>query len=218
MKRSSIVLITAAGLILAFGIASWLYTGLEADRIEQLATGADSPLERPYSITKGPTDAKVVITEFFDPACETCRVFDPYVKTILAEYPDRVRLVLRYAPFHTGSEDVVRALEAARLQGRYWESLQVLYDTQPLWASHHDPRPQDVWKFLPSAGVDVEKARSDAQSPELGRIVQQDLADGRALGVRRTPQFFVNGKPLTQFGYPQLRNLVATEVAAQYPQ
>ena len=159
-----------------------------------------------------------MITEFFDPACETCRVFDPYVKTILAEYPDRVRLVLRYAPFHTGSEDVVRALEAARLQGRYWESLQVLYDTQPLWASHHDPRPQDVWKFLPSAGVDVEKARRDAQSPELGRIVQQDLADGRALGVRRTPQFFVNGKPLTQFGYPQLRNLVATEIAAQYPQ
>ena len=217
MKKSTIVLVTGVGLALAFGVATWLYMGAEADRIETIATAADSPLERPHSRSKGPADAKVVIVEFFDPACETCRVFDPYVKTLLAENPDRVRLVLRYAPFHAGSEEVVKALEAAGQQGRYWETLQVLYDTQPRWASHHDPRPEAIWQFLPSAGVDVEQARLDAADPKMAQIVQQDLADGRSLGVRKTPQFFVNGKPLVRFGYPQLRSLVETEIAEQYP-
>ena len=47
-------------------------------------------------------------------------------------------------------------------------------------------------------------------------IVHQDLEDGRALGVRKTPQFFVNGIPLLQFGRTQLKALLDSEVAAQY--
>ena len=49
-------------------------------------------------------------------------------------------------------------------------------------------------------------------------IIEQDLADGRTLGVRKTPQFFVHGRPLVNFGYRQLQSLVDTEVAKQYPQ
>ncbi|MDG2306501.1 MAG: thioredoxin domain-containing protein [Candidatus Binatia bacterium] len=218
MKRSFVVLAAAGGLLLAFVAATQLYTSLEADRIETLATGADSPLERPHSRKKGPADAKVVLVEFFDPACETCRDFDPYVKTLLAEHPNRVRLVLRYAPFHQGSDSVVKALEAAGLQDRYWETLQVLYETQPQWASHHHPQPEKIWQFLPSAGVDVDRARRDAQDPRFAQIIEQDLADLKTLGVRKTPQFFVNGKPLTRFGYEQLKSLVEAEIAAQYPQ
>ena len=202
MKKSTIVLVAGVGLALAFGIA----------------TAADSPLERPHSRSKGPADAKVVIVEFFDPACETCRSFDPFVKSLLAENPGRVRLVLRYAPFHTGSAEVVKALEAAGQQGRYWETLEVLYKTQPLWASHHDPRPEAIWQFLPNAGVDVDQARRDAADPKMEQLVQQDLADGRSLGVRKTPQFFVNGKPLVRFGSNQLRALVEAAIDEQYPQ
>ena len=218
MNKSTIVLVAGVGLALAFGVATWLYRGVEADRIEAIATAVDSPLERPHSRSKGPADAKVVIVEFFDPACETCRSFDPFVKNLLAENPGRVRLVLRYAPFHAGSEEVVKALEAAGQQGRYWETLEVLYKTQPLWASHHDPRPEAIWQFLPNAGVDVDQARRDAADPKMEEIVQQDLADGRSLGVRKTPGFFVNGKPLVRFGSAQLRSLVETEIAEQYPQ
>lgn len=218
MKRSSIVLFAAGGLILAFVVASLLYTSLEAERVETLATSADSPLERPHSRSKGPAEAKVVLVEFFDPACETCRAFDPYVKALLAEHPEQVRLVLRYAPFHPGSDSVVKALEAAGLQDRYWEALQVLYETQPQWASHHHPQPEKIWQFLPRAGVDVAQARRDAQDPRLAEIVAQDLVDVSTLGVRKTPQFFVNGKPLVQFGQEPLRRLVEAEIAAQYPQ
>ncbi len=218
MKRQHLVLIAVAGLLIAFGLSTYVYTSQQADRIETLATAADSPLERPHSRSSGSADAKVVLVEFFDPACETCRAFAPHVKSLLAAHPDRVRLVLRYAPFHQGSDTMVKILEAAGHQGLYWETLQVMYETQPQWASHHHPQPEKIWEFLPWAGVDVSKVQRDMEDPMFARIVEQDLADGKALGVRKTPQFFVNGKPLVNFGYQQLKNLLDAEVAKQYPE
>jgi protein-disulfide isomerase len=215
MKRQYVVLIAVAGLLIAFALASHLYTSQQADRIGALATAEYSPLERPHSRGKGPADAKVVLVEFFDPACETCRAFDPYVKAMLAEHRNRVRLVLRYAPFHQGSDTMVKILEAAALQDRFWETLQVMYDTQPQWASHHHPQPERVWEFLPRAGVDVDRIRRDAQDPKFVEIIEQDLADVRTLGVRKTPQFFVNGQPLVRFGYDQLKSMLDAEVAKQ---
>ena len=55
------------------------------------------------------------IVEFFDPARGSCRAFYPHVKSILNANAQSVRLTLRYATFHNGSEYVVRVLEAARL-------------------------------------------------------------------------------------------------------
>ena len=81
-------------------------------------------------------EQRVVLVEFFDPACETCREFHPYVKELLAAHPGKVRLVLRYAPFHQGSDTMVLILEAAGRRGRFWETLEVMYATQPQWASH----------------------------------------------------------------------------------
>ena len=218
MKRQYVVLIAVAGLLIAFALASHLYTSQQADRIGALAAAEYSPLERPHSRGKGPADAKVVLVEFFDPACETCRAFDPYVKAMLAEHRNRVRLVLRYAPFHQGSDTMVKILEAAALQDRFWETLQVMYDTQPQWASHHHPQPEKIWEFLPRAGVDVDRVRRDAQDAKFVEIIEQDLADGRTLGVRKTPQFFVNGQPLVRFGYDQLKSMLDAEVAKQYPE
>jgi protein-disulfide isomerase len=211
------VLVTALGLVLAFALAAVLYSGQRARQVEELAAAPDSPLERPHSQRYGPADAKVVLVEFFDPACEACRAFDPYVKAMLAEHPGRVRLVLRYAPFHPGSDTMVKILEAAALQGRFRETLQVMYDTQPQWASHHHPQPERIWEFLPRAGVDVDRIRREMEDPRFLEILEQDLADIRTLGVRKTPQFFVNGQPLMQFGPEQLRSMISAEVAKQYP-
>jgi protein-disulfide isomerase len=166
----------------------------------------------------GPEDARVTLVEFFDPACETCAVFHRSVKELMARYPERVRLVMRYAPFHHGSEDVVKMLEAARLQGKYWEALEVMFATQRRWASHHNPQPELLWQLLPAAGLelDMERMRQDFGGFEIASIVQKDIQDAVTLGVRKTPGFLVNGRPLPSFGLPQLRQLVAEEVAAKY--
>jgi len=76
------------------------------------------------------------LVEFFDPACETCRSFHPVVKEIMDDYKGDVRVVWRYAALHKGSEDAVRILETARLQGVFDPVLQALFDSQPKWAAH----------------------------------------------------------------------------------
>ncbi len=216
MKRQYIALLGGVVLVAAFVLAGHLYKSQQAEELGAIARASDSPLEREYSQTSGSADAEVTLVEFFDPACETCRVYSKHVKNILTSHPGKVRLVLRYAPFHQGSDTMVKILEAARLQGKYWETLQVMYETQPQWASHHHPQPEKIWQFLPAAGVDVAKIRSDMNGAKLQRILSQDIADATTLGVRKTPQFFVNGKPLLSFGLPQLMALVESEIAAKY--
>lgn len=102
----------------------------------QESTAIDrSALVRMHSPSEGRVDAPVVIVEFFDPACGTCREFYPWVKQLIAENPGRIRLVMRYAPFHKGSDKVVAVLEAARRQGKFWQTLEALFDSQDEWAS-----------------------------------------------------------------------------------
>jgi protein-disulfide isomerase len=45
-------------------------------------------------------------------------------------------------------------------------------------------------------------------SPEITQRIAQDIADARTLNVRKTPEFFVNGRPLVNFGYEPLKTLV----------
>ena len=42
------------------------------------------------------------------------------------------------------------------------------------------------------------------------------MADVQALNVRKTPSFFVNGRPLKNFGLAELKTLVADEIKVQY--
>jgi protein-disulfide isomerase len=216
MKKQQLVVMGALALAVVFIIGGVMYKGHKAEKTAAMAKAEDSPLNRSYAMSLGPADAKVVIVEFFDPGCETCRAFAPKVKEFLDAYPGKVRLVKRYAPFHHGADKVSQILEAARLQGKYWETLDVMFARQQVWASHHHPKPDEIWQFLPAVGLDIDRLRKDMIDPKIVEIIRQDMADAETLGVHKTPSFFVNGKPLQSFGYRQLKALVGSEVAAQY--
>ena len=122
-----------------------------------------------------------------------------------------VRLVVRYAPLRRGSDTAVKILEAARLQGKYWEALEKTLALQPQWAAHDNPQPELIWDLIKGTRLDVAQAKADAGSPAIDRLLTQDVADMKALRVDRTPGFFVNGTPLRDFGEAQLKALVAQE-------
>ena len=172
-----------------------------------------SRLVRMHSPVFGPQDAPVTIVEFFDPACETCRAMYPLVKNLMAQHGDSVRLVLRYAPFHQGSDQVVKLLEAAKSQGRYQPVLEALLAAQPAWADHGQPNLETAFKVAEQAGLDMARARQDIEKPGMQALLQQDVEDLTALQVTKTPTFFVNGRSLPSFGPDQLAALVAEEVA-----
>lgn len=204
-------------LIAVFVFATSSYKGRQAEKYGFLAQENASTFIRNHSPTLGSASAKVYLVEFMDPACETCAAFSPFVKRMLGAYPGKIKLVLRYAPYHQGADYFVKILEAAGKQGKYWETLDVMFKSQPYWASHHNPQPEKIWQFLPEAGLDLERIRKDMSDPAIVKLIEQDLADAKTLDVRKTPGFFVNGKPLQTFGSEQLLQLVQTEISASYP-
>ncbi|MDX2495106.1 MAG: thioredoxin domain-containing protein [Desulfuromusa sp.] len=213
------VLIGTTCVILAFAfvVGSNYYKEQQSEKYGFMAQKNAELFVRDHSSTLGSDDAKVYLVEFMDPACETCAAFAPFVKQIMAANPGKIKLVLRYAPFHDGADNFVKILEAAKMQGKYWETLDVMFKSQNIWASHGHWQPERLWEVLPKAGVDIEKIRKDMHSPAIAKIIEQDMADVKTLNVQKTPGYFVNGKPLQTFGYRQLQQLIQTELDAKYP-
>lgn len=218
MNKKLIVVATAALAILVFLMGLYLYNGKKGQDSAKAVQGNPQSLVRAHSPVFGNPEAKVTIVEFFDPACEACRAFYPFVKTIVNSSFGRVKLVLRYAAFHKGSDDAVKVLEAAKIQNLYWPVLEAILKSQPIWASHDKPQPELIWDLIKDTGIDIAKAQADARDPGIRKTLEIDSADVEALKVTRTPGFFVNGKPLADFGIDQLKALVDREVAANYGQ
>jgi protein-disulfide isomerase len=209
--------IACLALVLVFVFGSSYYKNQQAEEYSFMAEKNASLFVREHSQTLGSDDAKVYLIKFTDPACETCAAFSPFVKQLMDANPGKIKLVIRYAPFHDGADYFVKILEAAKKQGKYWEALDVMYKSQPYWASHSNPQPQRIWQYLPKAGLDINQIKKDMNDPAIAELIAQDIADAKTLNVHKTPGFFANGKPLQNFGYKQLQQLVQTELDAKYP-
>ena len=165
----------------------------------------------------GPADAKVHIVEFLDPACETCALLYPHVKKIMAENPGKIRLSVRHVAFHKNADAAVRVLEGARAQGKYFETLEALLGNQARWVDNHRVVPDSIPAAVVSAGLDWERLRNDMNAAAVGQRMQGDLADAKTLAVTKTPEYFVNGRQMQEFGLEQLRALVYNELRRAYP-
>lgn len=216
MNQKTIFAVVAAILLLAFFMATMIYRNHQATVQDGASNQNQAIAERQGAATKGPADARVTIVEFLDPACETCRDFLPYVTNLVNLYPGKVRVMVRYAPLHPGSDQVVKMLEAAHQQGKFWPALEILFSSQNRWTVNHTSQPMRALNILNSLDIDQDRLATDMNSPGVARIVQKDIQDGRALNVRATPEFFVNGRPLPSFGIAQLNQLVKEAVEEAY--
>ena len=133
MNQKTIFLTVAGILLVAFGMATMIYQNFQSTQQSSIVSQNQAVVERSGAAVKGPADARVTIVEFLDPACGTCRDFLPLVKKFIDQYPGKVRVMVRYAPFHPGSDQVVKMLEAAHQQGKFWQALELLFANQDRW-------------------------------------------------------------------------------------
>jgi protein-disulfide isomerase len=212
--------VVAAVAIAALFVAAGYYFRAQKVEREQAAAAAQksgesaegSAFVRPHSHALGPKDAKVTVVEFLDPECESCRAIYPMVKHLLSQFEGKVRLVVRYMPFHHNSVYAASALEAAAEQGRYWQMLEILFEKQPEWGSHHAPKPELIPEYAKQIGLDMEAFNKAIGNAKHRELVEIDRADGKRLGVTGTPTFFVNGRMLERLGYEPLQALIAEEL------
>ena len=213
MQKRAAYAATLVVLLVAVLLGGWWYFSNHGASSQDATVTDLNSLIRPHSPGEGRTRAPVVIVEFFDPACGTCRTFYPLVKQLMAEHPGSIRLVMRYAPFHKGSDKVVAVLQAAHRQGKFWPALEALFEGQDDWASNHTAKVDLTWKYLNGIGLNMEQLAFDLTPPDLRQAIEQDVRDANTLGVSQTPEYFVNGRRLPSFGLQQLQQLVADEMA-----
>jgi protein-disulfide isomerase len=180
------------------------------------ADARNAALASEHSPTLGEATARVHVVEFLDPACETCAQFFPVVKQLMAANPGRIRLSLRHVAFHEGADYAVRMLEASRNQEKYWETLEALLQSQPQWAPHHTVQPDRVLAAVAGVGLDPQRLAADMDSAAVAERIARDRDDAVTLKVTATPEYFVNGRPLPEFGYEPLVQLVQDELARSY--
>jgi protein-disulfide isomerase len=217
MNRNMLYVGTAIVVGMTIFVGALLYLSGKAQQPAPAVERRQAGLVQLYSPTLGNPEARVHIVEFLDPACETCASFYPHVKQIMAANPDKVRLTVRLVAFHNGSEHVVKILDAARRQGKFWQTLEALLANQAHWVRNHVVQQELVWKPLESVGLDMDQLRVDMNAPETVQRIEQELKDAKMLKVTQTPEYFVNGRPLPSFGLEQLRTLVREELQTAYP-
>ena len=219
----AIVVVVVAAAIIGAGfyrnsVQSVPVTGTNSNT-NQKSTIPPETLVRPDSPTLGSPDASVTLVEFLDPECEACAAFAPVVKKILKDYEGKLRLVVRYMPLHPNSIKAATFLEAAGEQGKYWQAQEMLFARQPEWGTKHGPAttpqadvPALFKKYAAELGLDQTKIDAAEREKRYQTKLDRDLADGRTLGVRQTPSFFVNGRRLARFSEADLRALIENEL------
>lgn len=172
----------------------------------------NAQLIKSHSPSLGPQTAKVTVVEFLDPECEACASMYPHMKKVMKEYQKDIRLVVRYMTYHKNSKYVANILEGARAENKYWETLDLLFKTQGAWADHQNPKPELIPQILKPLGLNLKKIIADAEAGKYDSQITEDFEDGKKIGIRGTPTFFINGKQLEELGYESIKTAVEQQL------
>jgi protein-disulfide isomerase len=146
---------------------------------------APVPCPRGDDHVRGPSDADLTIIEYADFECPFCAALEVKLRDAA------VRRVFRHFPVrssHPRAWPAACAVEAASLQGCFWELHDLLFADQGRLEDPH------LWAHAESLGLDVERFDADRHGKPVRGRVQRDFRDGVRAGVVTTPTLFVDGR------------------------
>lgn len=150
--------------------------------------------------TKGSDENKILLVEYGDYQCPSCKGAHPNLKTLMEEYGDSVTFVFRNFPLtamHPNARAAAAVAEAAGLQGKFWEMHDLLYDNQGDWSSADAGQRTSVFtRYAESLELDMAKFNEDIVASNVTQKINFDLSLGKSVGAQATPSFFLNGEEL----------------------
>jgi protein-disulfide isomerase len=139
---------------------------------------------------QGAATAPVTIVMFSDFQCPACAATHPVLKKVIAQYPGKIRFVVRDYPLvqaHPNAFQAAQAANAARAQGKFFEYIELLYNNQ----SSLDEA--SLKRYAAEIGLNQKQFDADLMSGKFADEVRKDAADGNEYGIGSTPTIFVNG-------------------------
>lgn len=172
----------------------WLAEKTKKDSIEVFLMEPTRPtfeVEVGSAPFAGGKDAKVTIVEFSDFQCPFCSKGAETVSELKKKYGDKIKIAFKNypLPFHKDAKGAAVASLCAHEQGAnyFWK----LHDY--MFANQQALKPEELKAAVKKLGMDDKKFSECLDGNKYLAAVNQDIDQGRDLGVKSTPTFYVNG-------------------------
>ncbi len=142
----------------------------------------------------GNKDAKVKIVVFSDFQCPFCSRAAKTVQDLKKLYSKKIELAFKQypLPMHSNAKPAAEASMCVNEQSteKFWK-----YHDK-LFANAEKLDADSLKKYAKEVGANVEEFNKCFDEKKFAKAVQEDVEYGNKLGVRSTPTFFINGKPV----------------------
>jgi len=128
----------------------------------------------------------------------------------MAEYPDKIRLVLKNYPYkyRDYSHIAAEALLAAGDQGKYWQMHDIMIKNSPTLDR------DSLIRYAGEIGLDIKKFTRDLDSMKHKALIEKDEKLAVDMDLYNTPTFFINGrKVIGNRPYEYLKKIIEEELA-----
>lgn len=186
-------------IVLAVALAAGFFL-LRARRNQQSFAGGENPTSQSSATPELRIPSGVVVTleEFGDYQCGPCGLLHPSLKQLKQEMGPNLNFVFRNLPLttlHKNAMVAAQAAEAARVQNKFWEMHDLLYENQDLWKDDISPKTTFI-KFASDLGLDTARFTKDMDSQQVQLRIQADVDAAAQLGLQGTPTILLNGRQL----------------------
>ena len=158
--------------------------------------------------TLGPEHAPVVVVEYADFECPTCKQAAPTVRLLLERFASRVRIAFRHFPLEQAHPHALAAAEAAESageQGKFWEMHDLRFANQGHLAA------RQLHSYAEQLELDIARFTAELDDHVYVQRIREHQESARRSHVRGTPGFFVNGRIQdVSFGLERLFDAVGT--------
>ncbi len=155
---------------------------------------------------RGHAAAHLVLLEYGDFQCPTCKQAAPVVDLLLDQYSTQIQFAFRHYPLeqlHPHALLAAEAAECAGAQGRFWEMHRMLFQNQQYLHA------RALEGYGEQLQLDMGRFRQQMETHAHLPKIRADIELGQRARVRSTPGFFLNGKLQdVSFGMQSLHDAV----------
>ncbi|HBG49990.1 MAG TPA: hypothetical protein DDW90_10970 [Cyanobacteria bacterium UBA9971] len=169
---------------------------------------------QPHGNTLGTKNAKLVIHEYTDFQCPYCSISNSMmyrlvneIEGIRVEHHDfplnkQCNSLVQGSP-HKDSCKAIYYARAAKMQGKYWDYITLLFDNQ-----ENLPETKLI-ELAKSINLDIDQLKKDAYSPEVKAGLEADIERARNFNITATPTYIIGIKKYEGImPYPELKDTV----------